>query len=111
MHERPSREVALHNSGCEPFDFCWDAVAPPLVIEPASGSVAAGACQKCQIVFFPASAGALAGQRLTCRVLHGRTYIISLTGAPRILPSICLTGAPRMSAVHLSCKMRKDKEC
>ena len=81
MHERPTREVALHNSGCEAFDFCWDVVAPPLAVEPASGTVAPGACQKCQIAFFPASAGALAGQRLTCRVLHGRTYIISLTGA------------------------------
>ena len=86
VHERPSREVALHNSGCEPFDFCWDVVSPPLAVEPASGSVAPGACQKCQIVFFPASAGALAGHRLTCRVLHGRTYVISLTGTPRIFP-------------------------
>ena len=84
MHERPSREVALHNSGCEPFEFCWDAVGPPpLLLEPACGTVAAGACQKCQIVFCPASAGALAGQRVTCRVLHGRTYTISLTGAHR----------------------------
>lgn len=98
MHERPSREVALHNSGCEPFDFCWDAAAPPLLVEPPSGTVAPGACQKCQIAFFPASAGALAGQRLTCRVLHGRTYIISLTGTLRIF------------ALHLSCKMRWIKE-
>ena len=80
MHERPLRQVVLHNSGCEPFQFCWDAVSPPLLIEPSAGTVAAGACQTCHIVFSPASAGALAGHRVTCRVLHGRTYIISLTG-------------------------------
>ena len=83
VHERPSREVVLHNSGSEAFDFAWDAVRPPLSIEPASGSVAAGACQTCRITFCLATAGALAGHRITCRVLHGRTYIISLTGGNR----------------------------
>ena len=98
VHERPSREVVLHNRGSEAFDFAWDAVSPPLSIEPASGSVAAGACQTCRITFCLATAGALAGHRITCRVLHGRTYIISLTGGNRrttglSLAHLCSAGA------------------
>ncbi len=82
MHERASRELLLHNSGAESFEFCWDAVTVPLSIEPISGSVAAGACLACRVVFCPAAAGSLAGRRITCRVTHGRTYAFSLTGAP-----------------------------
>lgn len=83
VRERPSRELLLYNGGAEAFDFCWDAVAPPLEVEPLSGSVAAGACLACRVVFCPAAAGSLAGRQLTCHVTHGRTYCVSLTGALR----------------------------
>lgn len=94
VHERPSREVVLHNSGSEAFDFAWDAVSAPLSVEPASGRVAAGACQTCRITFCLATAGALAGHRMTCRVLHGRTYIISLTGGNRQTDNRAVSRSP-----------------
>ena len=122
VHERPSREVALHNSGCEPFDFCWDAAAPPLAAAAGLGHRGARRVPEVPDRVLPGQRGRAGrpsadvpraarphlhhqphrhaphlslqpimqdtlawGQRLTCRVLHGRTYIISLTGAPRIL--------------------------
>jgi len=99
VHERASRELLLHNSGAEAYEFFWDAVTPPLDIEPISGSVAAGACLACQVVFCPAAAGSLAGRHITCRVTHGRTYAFSLTGVPkRCLTQSCLSAADGCSS-------------